>query len=113
MELEVFSFESWVLEAGSGEAGFAHKWGGGRGCFSRTIPWLSSGINAGEEPGRGGLKGELEEEGVVEFDVPLDLLPSVVPPRAGEGERAAGFSDGTLVGAGEEGEGAVVGAVFV
>lgn len=55
----------------------------------------------------------MEEEGVVEFDVPLDLLPAVVPPRAGERERAAGFSDGTLVGAGEEGEGAVVGAVFV
>jgi len=54
----------------------------------------------------------LEEEGVFEFDIPLGFLPALVPPGAGEGEGAAGFSDGALVGAGEEGEGMVEAAPF-
>lgn len=61
----------------------------------------------------GGGVGELEEVVVCHFDVPLGLLPVVFPPVAREGEGAAGVFDGALVGAGEEGEGALVGAVFV
>ena len=50
----------------------------------------------------------MEEEGVVEFDVPLGFLPAVFPPGPGERKRAAGFSDGALMGAGEESEGLLV-----
>lgn len=60
----------------------------------------------------GGEEGELNEEGVVEFDVPLGLLPAVFPPGAGEWVGAASLADGALVGAGEEGERVVIVATF-
>lgn len=46
----------------------------------------------------------MNEEGIVEFDVPLGLLPAVFPPGTGERERAANVADGALMGAGEKGE---------
>ena len=56
--------------------------------------------------------GEAEEGVVLEFDVPLGVLPAVggVPPVAGEGEGAEGIDNGALVGAVEEGEGVVMAA---
>lgn len=54
----------------------------------------------------------MDEEGISEFDVPLGLLPAVLPPGAGEGKGAAGLSDRALIGAGEEGEGVLVMAAF-
>jgi len=54
----------------------------------------------------------LEKEGVLEFDIPLGFLPTLVPPGAGEWKGAAGYFDGALVGAGEEGEGVVEAAPF-
>ena len=55
----------------------------------------------------------MEEEGLIEFDVPLGFLPTVFPPGSGERERATGFSDGALMGTGEESEGAVVAIPFL
>lgn len=52
----------------------------------------------------GRQKGELNEEGIVEFDVPLGLLPTVFPPGSGERERAPGPANRALMGAGEKGE---------
>ena len=54
----------------------------------------------------------MDEEGVVEFDVPLGLLPTVFPPGTGEGEGAAGVANGALVRAGEEGERVLIVAAF-
>jgi hypothetical protein len=87
------------------------------GCWlelltSKFQPLTFLPVDAGEGPVFGGGEGELNEEGVFELDVPLGLLPALVPPGAGEGERAAGLFDGALVGAGEEGEGVEEAAPF-
>ena len=50
------------------------------------------------------MEGKLDEERVLQFDVPLGVLPAVFPPGTGERKGAACFVDLALVGAGEEGE---------
>lgn len=54
----------------------------------------------------------MEEEGVIELDVPLGVLPATFPPGTGEGERATDGADLPLVRAGEDGEGVLVTAPF-
>jgi hypothetical protein len=76
------------------------------------LPAATLGVDASKVPFSGWEEGELEEEGIGEFDVPLGLLPAVLPPGAGEGEGAAGSTDLALVGAGEESEGVLVMALF-
>ena len=49
---------------------------------------------------------------MVKLDIPLSFLPAVFPPGSGEWERAAGFSDGALMGAGEESERPLVAVPF-
>lgn len=99
------------------EVGGQQFWVGGLDCWLEQLTSnfqlpTSSPVGSGEGPVFWGGEGELKKEGVVEFDVPLGFLPALVPPGSGEGEGTAGFPDGALVGAGEEGEGVVKAAAF-
>jgi len=60
-------------------------------------------VDAGEGPFLGRGEGELEEN-VLEFDIPLGLLPVFVPPGTGERKGAAGFANGALMRAGQQGK---------
>jgi len=83
-----------------------------RGSASGRFRLRSLGVNSGEVPLFGREEGELEEKGVLEFDVPLGLLPAIFPPGAGERERTASSMNLAFVGAGEEGEGMMITASF-
>lgn len=113
--------EAHMIDEGEGamsEFGGASNEGLGRGGateegevgFGEEFHDLS--VNPGKVPFLGGEEGELDEEGIVEFDIPLGFFPAVFPPRAGERKGAASFADGALMGAGEEGERGLVAPAF-